>query len=173
MTKIYEKAYTYAIRSHQTDNIYIGSTSEFICKRMQHHKYKYKIFLKTNLLYVTSYEILKYDDAYIEIIEEYENITRDTLRKYEGNLIRNIPCVNKFIPTRTAREYRADNREKYQLYEKTPNCRKTRKEYRDKNIEKINETLECLCGVKHSYRNKGKHVKSKKHQEFLKSILLL
>ena len=78
----------YAIRSHQTDKIYIGSTTQLLCKRLGDHKANYKQFLITEKMHMSSVELLKYDDAYIELISEHNNITKEMLRKFEGENIR-------------------------------------------------------------------------------------
>ena len=36
----YQNGKIYCIRSHQTDNIYIGSTTQKLCVRMAEHKRK-------------------------------------------------------------------------------------------------------------------------------------
>jgi hypothetical protein len=60
---------------------------------------------------MTSYEILKYDDCYIELICECPCETKEQLNKKEGETIRAMNCANKVIPCRTDREYYQDNRE--------------------------------------------------------------
>ena len=69
--KDYSNGKIYCIRSHQTDDIYIGSTIQPLSHRMGNHKKTYKQWLNGKSNYVTSYEIMKYDDYYIELIEKY------------------------------------------------------------------------------------------------------
>jgi len=49
----------YAIRSYQTNKIYIGSTCNKLCKRFNEHK------IKKDTYNTTSKIILNFDDAYI------------------------------------------------------------------------------------------------------------
>ena len=64
-----QTGYTYAVRSYQTDEIYIGSTLGTLRQRLYKHKQDLKQYNKGKFHYVTSYEIVKYDDAFIEMIE--------------------------------------------------------------------------------------------------------
>lgn len=126
----------YVIRSHQTDKIYIGSsTQKYLSNRLACHKQDYKNYLNGKGNNVSSYEIVKYPDAYIEILSTYENITKDELRKFEGEAIRNNICVNKCIAGRTTKEYREFNKDKIQKYrdEHKDRKRELNKQWREKN----------------------------------------
>jgi hypothetical protein len=59
------------------------------------------------------------------------------------------------------RQYRIDNRD-------TINAK--RKQYYKDNYDKINAKSNCECGGKFTYRGKTRHIKSPKHQNYLKSI---
>ena len=63
----------YTIRSFQTEKYYIGSTNhKTLSQRLSKHKSVYRTWLKDkDSCYVTSFEILKYDDCYIELLELY------------------------------------------------------------------------------------------------------
>ena len=66
----YSKGKIYALRSHQTPDIYIGSTIQSLAKRKYEHMKKYTIWKKDNTKsYYTSYKICEYDDVYVELIE--------------------------------------------------------------------------------------------------------
>ena len=91
----------YTIRSHQTEKYYIGSTYQPLYKRFYEHKNNFRNFWITKK-YGSSYEILQYEDAYIEILEEHIGMNRHLLNKREGELIRqhksdvvNISCGGK------------------------------------------------------------------------------
>ena len=111
----YNNGKIYSIRSNQTDMFYIGSTTQPLYKRLSKHKSNY-IFWKKNdnkKRYITSCEIMKYDDAFIELIEDYPCESKNQLTKREGELIRahKSNCVNCRIEGRTGAEYRQDNKE--------------------------------------------------------------
>ena len=137
----------YSIRSHQTDLIYIGSTTEKrLSARLSKHRANYKAYLKDNYRYISSFEILKYIDAYIELIEEVEKkITKDELRQLEGQHIRQNNCVNKIITGRTKQEYRETNKDKIieqkkEYYETNKGkIQERHKEYYENNKDKILE----------------------------------
>ena len=129
----YTKGKIYCLRSHQTDDVYVGSTVESLSNRKAKHKNAYKRFLNGKSNYVTSFEIIKYDDCYIELIEDCPCENKEQLSKKEGEYIRNMDCINKYVAGRTVKEYREDNKEK--IKEKA-------KEYRENNKEKIKEYYE-------------------------------
>ena len=161
----------YSIRSYETDDIYIGSTKQQkLCKRMDNHRRNYKFYLKNGRKYMTSCEMLKYNDAYIELIEEVKNCTKDELRKLEGQYIReNENCVNKRIEGRTKNDYRRDNKEKINKQRKGHyNENKTelleeKKIYYAENKDKIKKQRStkylCECGKELTYGCKARHNK--------------
>ena len=104
----YAKGQIYTIRSHQTDDVYIGSTCSPLHKRLTEHKSKYK----TNNRYTSSFEIVKYDDAYIELLEDFPCDNKKELNRREGQLIRQNACVNKRFSGRTHAEWYQDNKER-------------------------------------------------------------
>ena len=106
---VYGRVYT--IRSHQTSDIYIGSTTQTLSMRMCKHRHDYKKYLNKTCHYITSFEIIKYDDAYIELLFEGDVESKDTLRKKEGEYIRNMECVNRCIAGRTDKEYTDEHKE--------------------------------------------------------------
>jgi hypothetical protein len=72
----------YCIKSPQTENVYIGSTFEkYLSIRLSKHKYDYKRHLNGKYNYVSSFDIIKYGDAYVELIEKYEDIQKDELQR--------------------------------------------------------------------------------------------
>ena len=99
----FENSSIYKICSFQTENIYIGSTTQPLSKRMSNHKNKFKNGLFTHS--VT--EILKYDDAKIILLKLFPCKCKAELDAEERRYIENnINCVNKKLPTRTQNEYR-------------------------------------------------------------------
>ena len=60
----------YKITSSQCDKFYIGSTTQTLIARLKQHKSNYKIYIEKNIgNYLTSFEIVKFDDAIIELIK--------------------------------------------------------------------------------------------------------
>ena len=133
------KGQVYSIKSHQTTDIYVGSTIIPLKIRFSVHKNKSKT-KKTS-----ASEMFKYEDVYIELIEEIECNSLKELHSRERYYIENMNCINKNIPTRTQPEYREANKEKIQKINKQyyiDNKEKINnqcKKYREENREKLQE----------------------------------
>jgi hypothetical protein len=108
----YSKGKIYCIRSFQTDDVYIGSTTMTLAQRLGKHRDDYKKYLNGNKKYVSSFELLKYDDYYIELITLYPCSCKAELDAEEGQYHRDWDCVNKKIAGRTKKQYYIDNKDK-------------------------------------------------------------
>jgi hypothetical protein len=129
----------YKITSNSTDKIYIGSTCLPLEQRLSIHKSSYKVFLNGKRRNVSSFEIVKYEDCNIILIEEIQYETNNQLLDRERFYIEtNNNCVNLYIPNRTKKEY-------YQAY-KTEIIQYNKQRYYN-NREKILEY------AKQRYRN--------------------
>ena len=74
----YQSGIIYFLRSHQTEDVYIDCTTQPLDKRFNEHK-------KKNIVSnISSEEIMKYDDAYIELIENYPCNSKDELNQRKG-----------------------------------------------------------------------------------------
>ena len=168
----YHNGKIYVLRSHQTDKIYIGSTTTKLTKRLSKHKSDFKYWKNGKYIYVSSYELMKYDDVYIELLELCPCDNKMELCKREGELIREMECVNKRIEGRTDKEYRADNKEKIKEYQKEwfesnkDKMKEYRKVYYEANEDKRKMKNECECGGKYTHQHKSKHFKSQKHLNY-------
>ena len=167
----------YVIKSNETDKVYIGSTIQSLSDRLRKHKRDYKCWLRDNNHYVSSFEIVKFDDAFIELLEEVDVETIKELHKIEGDYITKMDCVNKRIAGRDMKQYYQDNIEelkeqkrryyndnKEQLLEQKKRYYKDNKyKIKERNKEKIN----CVCGSVISKSNIAIHRKSLKHKEHI------
>jgi hypothetical protein len=192
--KKYKTAFIYCIKSYQTDDIYIGSTAQRLSKRLSQHRSKYKDYLNGKFNYISSFEIVKYEDSYIELIESLKDVNKMEMEKIEGTYIKNMDCVNKFIAGRTKKEYKQDNKERISEYTKQYykdnkeqiiehqkqyyNDNKQQiieqiKEYYNDNKQKIleqaNQKHNCLCGGKYTTGHKARHEKTQKHLNYIKN----
>ena len=142
----------YTIRSFQTEKYYIGSTNhKTLSQRLSKHKGNYREWLKDkDSCYITSFEILKYDDCYIELLELYPCNLKAELRKREGELVRlnKDSLVNNNIPGRTRKQFRIDHKEKIKEYNAQP--------------------YQCECGRVIHLTNKAKHNRSNIHINSIK-----
>ena len=155
----YQKGKIYKIVSFQTDKIYIGSTVQPLYKRFSAHKKDYKRYLNGTCNYMYSYEIIKYDDVEIILLEDYPCERKEQLHARERYHIEsNIDkCFNHAIPTRTHKEYleiyNEQNKEKLQQQRK--------------------EQTFCQCGGRYQRSAKSTHFKTTKHQDYMKNQIEL
>ena len=162
----------YTIRSFQTEKYYIGSTNhKTLSQRLSKHKSNYRDWLKDKKKYITSFEILKYDDYYIELLELYPCNLKSELHKREGELIRlhKDSLVNRCIPCRTPKEYYIDHKEiiaaKHKTYDNI---------YRVVNKKKIRDyktqPYHCECGKVIQLDKKARHNKTNVHTDLIKQF---
>lgn len=174
----YKNGKIYAIKSKETDKIYIGSTCSSLKNRMCSHKSNWKKINGGGIVRTgTSCEILKYSDAFIELIEEFPCNSKKELLDREGEIIKNTPnCVNTQIQGRTMAQYREDNKEKLKQYSvdyyyknkemlinKYKEWYNSEKgvEYRQRHNEKRKEKVICsICGCTVAKSGLYKHKKS-------------
>lgn len=149
----YKNGVIYKLVSNHTADIYIGSTKCSLNTRFKEHKYNYE-----KSYYTTAFEILKYNDVKIELIEKYPSTSREALESRERYWIQSLSnCVNKVIPTRTDKEYVSDNADKISKYAKIyyeknkDKIKEKTKIYRNNNKDKINEDQK-----KYTQKNKEK-----------------
>jgi hypothetical protein len=164
----YFKGKIYAIRSHQTEQVYIGSTVERLSSRMSKHRAQYKFYKTGKGNKYTSFQMLDFPDAYIELIIKHPCLCREELERLEGQYIRAEPnAVNKSIAGRTQAEWYQDNRERLNA---------EHKHYYQNNAENIkqhaNKRNNCDCGGKYTQANKAPHFKSEKHLNYQAFMVL-
>ena len=196
MDDSYQRSKIYSIRSHQTDLVYIGSTIQPLHKRLYEHRKHYKRWLNDEYNYTTSYEVIQYDDHYIELVEEYPCNSKLELLRREGQVIRETENCCKIIPSRTKTEWYQDNRDKileqmakyYQdnkdkLVEIHANYYQNNREkileqianYYQENRDKISKKgkvkVVCECGSEIRKSDLPRHKRTKKHQSYLESLI--
>ena len=117
----------YKIISKNTNKIYIGSTYFSIYDRLNKHILDYQFYTQYKNNYVSSYEVIKYGDCNIELLESFDNIEKKELEKKESEYIKanvNI-CVNIHDPmskkalydNSEEKEQRRKERDKYMINE--------------------------------------------------------
>ena len=184
MSNKYHNSKIYGIRNTVNDDIYIGSTSSDLCKRMVKHRSTAKQEPNKSPfhLYMNENGI---DNFYIELVEEYSCENIEQLRKREGEIIREMGSLNHKIAGRTkaeyGKEYKAKNKDKInerRNERRKENPEKTKEEYkkwgalyRERHPEKIKAwhttKVECECGGRYTLSHKAEHFKSQRHQNFL------
>jgi len=140
----YNSAKIYKISSIKCDKFYIGSTTlPKLQYRLSVHKNHYKMYLENKHNYMSSYEVVKYDDAVIELVKEVNCENRKELNIEEGLIVRQLKdnILNKNIAGRNQHQYYKDN------------------------------LVICFCGCivnKHSLK---KHQQSDKHHNYMMELL--
>jgi hypothetical protein len=97
---MYKNGKIYALRTHHSNKIYIGSTTTELNERFKSHK------KKSNKAY-SKILFEKYDDVYIELIELFSCETKKDLHRREGEIIKENfeNCVNERIAGQTQKEW--------------------------------------------------------------------
>jgi len=187
------------IVEHEEGDIYIGSTTKlYLSQRMDSHRSKYKLWKNGSRDFTTSFLLFeKYciENCNILLIESVNANSKDELHAREKHYIKSLKCVNKIIPTRTSKEYRNDNKERLKLKNqeyrdnhierlkiKEQEYRDNHKEetkirdkkYREANLDKIhafkNKKTDCPCGGSYTHCHKALHLRTLKHQNYIKSL---
>ncbi len=184
----YNDGKIYKLWIHETDDIYIGSTTQNLSQRLASHKRdfinKYNS-CSSKILFELS------DKVMIELIEEYKCNNKNELERKEGEHIRNNNCVNKNIAGRTQEEYILESKEKIsnknKIYykknklEQQKKCNNyynenkdaillKRQNYYDVNkneiIKKNSIKINCECGGFYKIGNKTNHYRTKIHLDY-------
>jgi hypothetical protein len=187
----YEKARIYRVIDNSNGQQYIGSTCKSLSNRLSQHKYDYQKYLEGIQHYISSFDILKNCDFSIILIEEYPCSNKEQLLKRERYYIETLNCINKRMPIRTKEErveitkiqnynYQKNNVEKvkeiqknyYNINKDTINEKKRMyyKENKEKKTQRPKEQLTCMCGATHCRNGIARHQRTKKHQEYCKSL---
>ena len=137
----YEKGKVYCIRNYKSNDIYVGSSCQPLCKRLSWHKSSINKKNCTNYpLYVKMKELGK-ECFYIELLENYPCSNKEELRAREGHYIRKMGNLNKRIENRNKKEWTKDNYEKVKAskdkyYQENRECVKERsKKHYEENKE--------------------------------------
>lgn len=75
----YKKSKIYAIKSEQANKYYIGATTKMLCQRMAQHRQNYNKYIDKKIDYDSSFDILQFSDAQIQLLESFECNNKDEL----------------------------------------------------------------------------------------------
>jgi hypothetical protein len=166
----YSKGKIYVLRSYKSEDIYIGSTcSSTLSLRMAQHRSNYKRWLQGKSNYTTSFEIIKYEDAYIELLLDCPCDRKEQLLMIEGKYIREVECVNHNIAGRKISEWKQENLEYTKNYNKQY-YQKNIDYHRNYYIKNCKKMINCECGSSVAQQNLCKHLKTKKHLRLMKQL---
>ena len=175
----YSNGKIYKIVDNTNGNVYFGSTTKkYLSSRLAEHKGKFKMFLNQKHHFVTSFKIIENGDYDIILLENYPCETKDKLYTRERHYIETFECINKSIPNRTKKQYYIDHKEiiqeykkKYRKYNKEK-VQQADKQYYLNNKEKLQKKYNCNCGGNYTHESKSKHLKTAKHQNYIRLITL-
>ena len=164
----YNKMLVYKIVCNLTNEIYVGSTTDYTNRQRQHIN-------PSNVC--ISKQIISRGDYYFEVIEELvKTTTTHELLLRENHWIITLQSINKVLPILT-NEQRIQHRiirdkqnkiKTREWYEKNrERCLENVNKYRIENSDKIRvkktETKLCDCGQTYQHNNKARHLKSVRH----------
>ena len=178
VSRDYNNGKIYCIRNTITDDIYIGSTTQTLCKRMAKHRSDTQRIVKNNNRIYQKMNELGIEKFYIELLEEYPCENNDQLRASEGHFIREMATLNGRIEGRDKKEHYQDSkeyikekskknyhdniearREQHKEYAKQHKDKRAEydKLYRERNKEAVAETKKrCYENKKEEYLQKKK-----------------
>lgn len=122
----------YKISSSRTDKIYYGSTTQTIEERFREHVAAYRIWVrnKKRYPYMTSFEIVQYDDAEMELVVTYPYYDISELARLEQCYIDTYAnTVNTHVPSKVIKAFYKEKRKRF-VYRDIKNAKDiTKNEY--------------------------------------------
>lgn len=162
----YQNGKIYKIVSNLQNKVYIGCTTTGLSQRMSGHRSGFSKYKKQGKPYCTSYEVLKFDDARILLIEAYPCNSKEELLAREGFFIEETDCVNKNRSSAIVqKQFAEENKE----LNKVPKSWKAiqQKSYMDRGMMKRTNTIICECGGQFKDPvSKIRHYKTEMHRDY-------
>lgn len=127
----------YAVKSHNSDLVYIGSTTVGLKQRLASHVSSYKNFIENKgAHYMSANKILECEDYYIELIKDFPCETKKTLLIEEGKEMLKFEAenpdklVNRCIAGLTVKEQHKRSYERHKE-KRLESCKKYREEHKE------------------------------------------
>lgn len=166
----FQNAKIYKITSSQITKCYIGSTTVPLSIRFSQHKHRY---LKGNSN-ASANKLLQFNDAKIELIEDFPCKSKNELFEREGFWIKQFDTINNRTAGRTRTQYYLDNKDKINIQAKLyhqnnlAKMKKVHKTYYENNKDEINKVrgtkITCyVCNREFRKDHISKHNKTKIH----------
>ena len=183
----YKNGRIYQILNNVDDDVYVGSTTQTLCKRMAKHRVDMNATTKQHRPLYVKMKKHGVECFYIELIEECPCENKEQLHKREGHFIREIATLNMCQAGRTKKEWTTDNNEhvqenahKYYEQNKEKHSQQSKeyyethkeqikqynKEYHDKRQEESRKLIVCPCGGQYQCYNRSKHFNTQKHKNY-------
>ena len=97
----YQNGKIYKLVNDENDDVYYGSTTQPLPKRLGDHKIAYRRYLNGKGHFYTSFNIVKYPSCKIILVENFPCNSKYELEARERYYIENYNCVNKNKPAMT------------------------------------------------------------------------
>ena len=163
----YKTGQIYKIVDVGYNKCYIGSTIEYLSKRMTKHRADYKRYKNEMMNYVCSFQLFDEfgtENRKIELVENYPCNSKEELRAREGFHIKNTICVNKVVPNQTFEEYYTINK---------PHILDAASKYYQQNkdavLTRLTQPATCDCGCSVMLCNLKRHLKTDKHKTIMEN----
>tara|TARA_R110002074_G_scaffold75513_1_gene172622 strand:- start:252 stop:743 length:492 start_codon:yes stop_codon:yes gene_type:complete len=154
----YRNGKIYKLIDLDSDKVYIGSTIQTLDKRLSLHKSHSNPCMSNT-----------FKDPYIQLIKSYPCNSKRALDKEEQKYIDMYDCVNKNKSFQTKEElkehvkqYHLEHEEEWKEYKKKYDIINN-----EKHKKRHTQQFTCECGGKYTYSHKIRHMKSKKHINYL------
>lgn len=165
----YKNGKIYKLISNEVTKCYVGSTTQKLSYRKGHHVKYCKLWLQNEYKYISSFEICKFNDCKIILIENYPCNSKEELLKREQYWIDELECVNKQRAYRSIEDLKKYEKKKY-INNKDKIIERSKKRYQLKKNDILNkqsnEKLKCPCGSIIRKCGKSRHYKSIIHKEY-------
>ena len=181
----YSKAciYKIACKDPNITDVYVGSTTN-LAKRRYRHKSNCNN-LNSSKYNLNVYQFIRdhggFDNFEIIKLENFPCASFEELAKQERQWLEELGAtLNKLVPSRTTSEYKKqyyqDNQDKICEYGKQYHQQnrykilERKKQRYEQNREKFLKKNDCECGGTYTLVNKARHLKTTKHQNYLKTL---
>ena len=157
----YNTSIIYTLRSYKTNKYYIGATTQTLSQVKADYTRRYINFIngtnQSTREKISSFEIVKHGDAYIELLESVNCNNRSELNKRTGELIReqinNVVNTELFKPVKEKYNILTDDKWKPKLFHnsygdwKTCKCKKSYRVESEKQHMRSEEHIEKINGA--------------------------
>lgn len=188
-----DKAKIYCIRNVIDDDVYVGHTYKTLQNRFSKHCRNVMANNYSRMKLYMKMEELGVENFYIELLEEVESDDSKEVFEAEGKHIKTIGTLNERVAGRSKKQLANERKEQNKAMkeeQKKANFEETKQKRADykklwarNNPEKIEHSKEkfydkarnseeyksktCECGGSISWFHKSRHLKTKRHQDYI------
>ena len=168
----YQNGKIYKIWDFGYNQCYVGSSCQNLKRRFTKHRNSYTSYLAGKSGFVSAYALFDeygVENCKIELVEYYACNNKEELEAREGQIQREVDCINKRVAGRTPEQYREENREviserKKEEYQKHREERLDKaREYRAQ--EGHSEKHSQYCKERYINKKDEIQIKRKEHRE--------